>query len=131
MIGVDTNVLVRYLAQDDLIQSAKAMEFFERRLSPDTPGYISTVVIIETSWVLRRHYHWSGLELASILEKLLQADSLSVENEEQVSQAVKVLERGEGDFADALIGAAARGAGCSHVVSFDRKALRLPGFVPV
>ena len=128
MIGLDTNVLVRYLVQDDAAQSAKATQFIERQLSPAEPGFISAVVMAETAWVLRRSYGWAGSELASILERILQADALVVEAEEQVSEAVAALKVGAGSFTDALIGALARKAGCSHTVTFDRKALRLEGF---
>ena len=131
MIGLDTNVLVRYLVQDDPDQSAKATALMERRLTADEPGFISTVVMAETAWVLQRSYGWSGQDLASILEHILQVDVLVVEHDQQVAEAVSRLNAGEGSFSDALIAAMARGAGCSHTVTFDRRALRLPGFEPV
>ena len=131
MIGVDANVLIRYLVQDDPLQSAQATEFFEQRLSLDETGFISTVVLAETAWVLQRSYRWNGPELASILERLLQADVLVIEHEQPVADAVRSLKRGAGSFADALIGALANKAGCSHTVTFDKGALRIAGFKPV
>ncbi len=131
MIGIDTNVLVRYLVQDDAAQSATANDFMERRLTVDEPGYLSVVVMAETAWVLERRYGWSGQALAGILEQVLQADVLVVEHEQEVAEAVSMLNAGLGSFSDALVSAMARQAGCIHTVTFDRRALRLPGFAPV
>lgn len=50
MIGLDTNVLVRYLAQDDPTQSPRATEIIEQEISKEKPGYISSVVLVETVW---------------------------------------------------------------------------------
>jgi predicted nucleic-acid-binding protein len=128
MIGIDSNVLVRYLAQDDPVQSRKATELFERRLSSDDPGFISVVAMVETAWVLERAYRLSGRDVAAAIERTLQADTLIVENEQEVFTAMIALKEARGSFADALIGALGASAGCSHTVTFDRKALRLPGF---
>ena len=72
MIGLDTNVLVRYFAQDDPIQSAKAVQLIEHRLTEDEPGFISLVALVETVWVLQRHYRRGAPDVAEIVEGLLQ-----------------------------------------------------------
>ena len=131
MIGIDTNVLVRYLAQDDPDQSAVATELFENRLSAAHRGFISIVAITETAWVLDRSYHLGGQEIAAAIERVLQADALVVENEQAVFTSMIALKEGRGSFADALIGALGAAAGCSCTVTFDRKALRLGEFEPV
>jgi predicted nucleic-acid-binding protein len=131
MIGLDTNVLVRYLTQDDDIQSEKATTLIERDLSIDNPGYVSAVVVAETAWVLERTYGWSGPELGSIMEQLLQADILVLEHDAEVSAAAARAIRGGAAFTDALIGALALEAGCSYTATFDKKMLRLAGFKPV
>jgi predicted nucleic-acid-binding protein len=128
VIGLDTNVLVRYIAQDDPKQSLRATELIEKRLSEDRPGYISLPVIAETAWVLERALGLSSMEVAAAIERVLQVDVLVVEREQQVFEAMIALRDGAGSFADALIGALARKAGCDHVVTFDRKAARLPAF---
>ena len=128
MIGLDTNVLVRYLAQDDPIQSPKATQIMERRLSEDNPGFISLVTMAETVWVLDRAYGLSGEEIASAIERILQADTLFVQNEQEVFTAMVALKAGEGSFADALIAALGKWAGCNATLTFDRKAARLNGF---
>jgi predicted nucleic-acid-binding protein len=127
MIGLDTNVLVRYIAQDDAIQSQIATGFIER-LSERDPGFISVVAITETAWVLERAYRLSAEEVAKAIERTLQADALVVESEQEVFTAVIALKDGRGSFADALIGALGAKAGCSATVTFDQGALRLPGF---
>ena len=72
MIGLDTNILVRYLTQDDAVQSAKATEILERRLTPKNPGFVSVVVMVETVWVLDRAYGLAVQEIAATIERLLQ-----------------------------------------------------------
>jgi predicted nucleic-acid-binding protein len=128
MIGLDTNILVRYLTQDDPIQSPKATEIIERRLTEENRGFVSIVAIIETVWVLDRAYRLAAHEIAAAVEHLLQADVLFVENEQEVFTAMVALKEGQGSFADAVISALGARAGCSHTLTFDRKALRLPGF---
>jgi predicted nucleic-acid-binding protein len=128
MIGLDTNILVRYLAQDDPIQSPKATEIIERRLTEDDPGFVSVVAMVETVWVLERAYGLSGPEIAAAVERTLQADVLVIQSEQEVFAAMTVLKEGQGSFADALIGALGARAGCSRTLTFDREAARLPGF---
>jgi len=130
MIGLDTNVLVRYLAQDDPTQSQQATEIIERRLSPLNPGFLSVVAITETAWVLERAYGLSDLAVAAAIEQVLQSDVLVVESEQEVFAAMIALKEGRGAFADALIGALGARAGCSATLTFDQRALRLPGFQP-
>ena len=128
MIGLDSNILVRYLAQDDPIQSPKATEIIERRLTEENPGFVSIVAMVETVWVLDRAYGLGAHEIAAAVERMLQADVLVVENEQEVFTAMIALKQGQGSFADALIAALGARAGCSRTLTFDRKALRLSGF---
>ena len=128
MIGLDTNILVRYLAQDDPAQSHKATEIIEGRLTEESPGFISVAAIVEVAWVLDRAYGLSDNDVAAAIERILQADALLVENEQEVFAAMVALRDGNGSFADALIGALGARAGCTRTLTFDRKALRLPGF---
>ena len=128
MIGLDTNILVRYLAQDDPVQSPKAREIIERRLSEKDPGFVSVVAMVETVWVLDRAYGLASQEISAVIERMLQVDVLIIENEQEVFTAMVALKRGQGSFADALIGALATRAGCARTLTVDHKALRLPGF---
>ncbi len=104
MIGLDTNVIVRYLTQDDAIQSAKAARLIARSKEHD-PAFISVIAITETAWVLERVYGFSDAAIAAAIEGLLAADALLVECEQQVFEAAATLKDGRGSFADALIGA--------------------------
>jgi predicted nucleic-acid-binding protein len=128
MIGLDTNVLVRYLVQDDPIQSANATEIIERRLSVTNPGFLSVVAMVETVWVLDRAYGLPRHEIAAAVERVLQTDVLIVENEQEVFTAMTALKEGRGSFSDAVIAALSAKAGCSFTLTFDRKAIRIPGF---
>jgi predicted nucleic-acid-binding protein len=129
MIGLDTNVLLRYLAQDDPAQSPRATEIITRRLSEEEPGFVSLVTVLEVTWVLRSLYQRSRREIASDLEMILAADTLEVQNEQQVYHAVVALRNGTGTFQDALIGSLGIWRGCSVTLTFDEKAAqKLDGF---
>lgn len=128
MIGLDTNILVRYLTQDDPVQSPRATDLIERRLSEDNPGFISVVAMTETVWVLERAYGFADPDIAAVIERLLQAAVLVVENEAEVFTAMTALQEERGSFADALIGALDDKAGCSVTFTFDQRAARLPRF---
>jgi predicted nucleic-acid-binding protein len=128
MIGLDSNILIRYLVQDDPIQSPKATEIIERRVTEDNPGFVSIVAMVETVWVLDRAYGLAAREIAAAVERILQADVLVVEYEQEVFTAMIALKQGKGSFADAVIAALCAKAGCSRTLTFDRKALKLSGF---
>jgi len=128
MIGLDTNVLVRYLAQDEPRQAAKAREIIERRISLENPGFISIVTMVEAVWVLDRAYGLPNEEIAAAVERILQTDVFAVENEQIVFTAMVAMREGRGSFADAVIAGLGTKAGCAYTLTFDRKALRLAGF---
>jgi len=127
MIGLDTNILVRYFAQDDPIQSPQATEIIERRLTAENCGFVSIVAMVETVWVLDRAYGVADHEITNAIERALQADILVVESEQEVFTAMIALKEGRGSFADALIAALGARAGCFRTLTFDHKALRLTG----
>jgi predicted nucleic-acid-binding protein len=123
MIGLDTNVLVRYFAQDDAEQSTRATVLIES-LTDAKPGYLSQVVLIELVWVLQRCYDASREMTADTLERLLRTQELVVQDAEQVWQALRIYRQG-GDFADCLIARVAMAAGCDEVVTFDKGAAKV------
>jgi len=128
VIGLDTNILIRYLTQDDRAQSAKATEILEHRLTQNNPGFLSVVAMVETVWVLDRAYGLTAQEIATAVEQLLQVEVLAIENEQEVFTAMVALKQGRGSFADALIAELGARAGCTRTLTFDQKAIRLPGF---
>jgi predicted nucleic-acid-binding protein len=125
MIGIDTNVLVRFLTQDEPSQAAAANELFDG-FSEESPGYVSIVALLETVWVLRRAYK---AEMRAVLEfvlMLVNVDGIVVEQPDLVRRACQL--GGEGlDFADAIVALSGREKGCLETVTFDRKAARIPG----
>jgi predicted nucleic-acid-binding protein len=129
MIGLDTNVLLRYLVQDDPLQSRRATEIIEQRLTELDPGFVSLVTVLEIVWVLRSLYKRSRQQIANDIEMILAADTLEIQNEQEVYHAIVALRNGTGTFEDALIGALGIWRGCSATLTFDeRAAQKLHGF---
>lgn len=124
MIGLDTNVLVRYLAQDDPDQAARATRVVEQELTEKEPGFIGLIVLIETVWVLQRLYQASAEEIRETVNDLLGSRSVVVENRDVVARALGISKKNSCGFADAIIAASAYGAGCHRVMTFDRGAVR-------
>lgn len=130
MIGLDTNVLVRYIMQDDPLQSPKANLLIEA-LSVEAPGFIATVSVIELVWVLTSCYSLNRDQLAQALAALLRTKQFVVQQADQVLRALRVFEGGKADFADCLIACSAAYAGCSQTLTFDAGAIQYAGMVPV
>ena len=124
MIGSDTNVRVRYIAQDDAAQSARAERLIESECSPDSPGFVPLVVLVESVWVRESVYAATREEVAQIVRRLLSIRQLVVENSEVAWKALRAFEVSRADFADCLIHQTAMAAGCDRVVTFDRQASR-------
>lgn len=123
MIGLDTNVLVRYLTQDDPVQARKANHIIERALSTGSRVHVDAVVFCELVWVLKGVYEFERAEICSALEQLLDAAQVSVAGRAIVREALSSYRLGRGDFADCLIALNNDAAGCSSTATFD-KALR-------
>jgi predicted nucleic-acid-binding protein len=128
MIGLDTSVLVRYLAQDDKKQADRATRLVENELSETAPGFVALVVLVELCWVLKRLYGATPSELKATVRDLLGSRQLLLERRDLVTAALRRLGSAGGDFADAVIAAAAADAGCTHTATFDKSAARLGGF---
>ncbi len=122
MIGLDTNVVVRYLVQDHPEQSAVASALIDELTETD-PGYLSLVGVIELYWVLRRAYGVSAGRCAELLDGLLDARELRVDRD-AIVRAALAASRGGLDFADAVIAELGRAAGCARTVTFDPRAAR-------
>jgi predicted nucleic-acid-binding protein len=126
MIGLDTNVLVRYVAQDDSKQSPRATALVES-LNEDNPGFISLVAIVELVWVIQGCYDATKDDTIAVLERLLRVKTLYVENAEVVLQAVRLYANANADFADCLIERSGNHALCAHTMTFDSKAAQTAG----
>jgi predicted nucleic-acid-binding protein len=123
MIGLDTNVLIRYLMRDDPAQSAAAIKLI-RSFSSEAPGFLSLVVIAEIIWVLQSSYSFEKTQIEETLEILLRSHELTVERSDLVWQALRAYSAGRSDFADCLIERCSHAAGCSYTATFDRAASR-------
>ena len=128
MIGLDTNVVIRYLVQDDKKQSAAATRFIEKSLTTDNPGYISQTTLCEIVWVLQRCYAVNKQQVREIIEGLLTTKQLIVEGVEVAWKALRAFNANNAGFCDALIGQANIHNGCEQTVTFDKKAANLPEF---
>jgi len=123
VIGVDTNVLVRYIAQDDPAQSKRATRLIEHECSAAKPGYVSLVALVELVWVSESCYGATRGEIADIVRRILSIRQLVIEETETAWKALRVFESCKADFADCLIERTARAAGCSVVMTFDKAAV--------
>ena len=121
MIGVDTNVILRYMVQDDVIQSAAATRVFEG-FEPESPGFISAVAMIEMVWVLQSSYDASRQQIQRVVETLLRSRGLVVERSDLFWMALGTYSRGNADFGDCLIERCGHAAGCDYTLTFDRNA---------
>jgi predicted nucleic-acid-binding protein len=128
MIGIDTNVMIRFLTADDPVQSPRARQFILDSCSSASPGYVSNVVLCEMVWVLRQSYRFSRSDIGNAVERLLDTPQIAFEDTDHVSRALAIFRNSSADFADCLIGLLNQEAGCTSTFTFDRTAAALPGF---
>jgi predicted nucleic-acid-binding protein len=126
MIGLDTNVLVRYIMQDDLKQSPLASRLIESR-SVESRGFVPLVSVVELFWVMSSAYELDRGQLIAALEGLLRTKELVVERAEIVWKALRIFQTANVDFADCLIERSAAAAGCERTMTFDRGAAKNAG----
>ena len=123
MIALDTNVLVRYVMQDDPRQSARATRLIES-LTAEDPGFVPVVALVELVWVLSGSYALNRAQVTTVLETLLRSKELVVDRADLVTQALQRFSARHADFADALIERTANAAGCTATMSFDTGAVK-------
>ena len=128
MIGLDTNVLVRYITQDDANQSPKATRLVES-LRVDEPGFVSIVSVVELGWVLQASYGLTRDQIGQAVEALLRTKEISIEHSDNVLKALRVFNATSADFADCLIERSACAAGCDRTMTFDIGAAKVAGMV--
>ncbi len=122
MIGLDTNILVRYVTQDHSAQSAAAGSVMDS-LSSESPGFVSLVVLAELVWVLQFSYGFKKQEIEHVVDRLLRSRELIVERAEIVSQALRKFHLSRADFADCLIERSGHAAECLYTFTFDKRAV--------
>ena len=126
MIGVDTNILVRYLVEDDAVQTEMAADFLERRSSPARPAFVNRVVVAEVVWVLERVFRYPRHLIADNLSELLRTASIRVEDVDDVAEALGLYRDGA-DFTDALIGVSNARQVSATPSTHSRSCQKLPG----
>jgi predicted nucleic-acid-binding protein len=124
LIGIDTNVLARYIVQDDKKQSVIATEFIENNLKESNPGFINVIVLCELDWILMRAYGYDRSIRKNVFEKILVTREFIIEKSEIVRAAVNLFASSNLDLADCLIGFINRENACQTSVTFDKKAAR-------
>ena len=129
MLGLDTNVLVRFLVADDQRQFEKARRLIRQEADSGNPVLISQLVLLECEWVLRSRYGLAKEDILGAFSGLLDATDVRVEDEARVEEALFAWKESGAEFADCLIGARYRQLGCHAAVTFDAKAGKLPNFV--
>jgi predicted nucleic-acid-binding protein len=129
MLGIDTNVLVRYLVRDDQSQYVRARRLIHREVNTGEPVLVSLLVLLEMEWVLRSRYELAKPDIVAVLSSLLQTAELAFEDEPSVEHAIYSWKNSLAEFADCLIDARNRRLGCRATATFDRKALKLAGFI--
>ena len=122
MIGLDTNVLVRYIAQDDRRQAAKAIHVIEEQCSEMRPGFVAVIVIAELVWVLESCYGSARAEIVAVLQRILRTKQLVVQDAETTWKAVRLFEASKADFADCLIERIGAAHECEYTSTFDKRA---------
>ena len=130
MTGLDTNVLVRYVMQDDPRQSARATKPIES-FTGEEPGFVPLVAVVELVWVLTGSYGLARAQVAAALESLLRSKELVVDRADLVTQALSRYRSAGADFADALIERIAVAAGCATTMTFDAGAVKAASMTPV
>ncbi len=129
MLGIDTNVLVRFLVRDNETQFEKARKLVKREVTAGRRVFVNHLVLMESEWVLRSRYEVPKNQIIAAISGLLDADDIQFEDEPSIEEALFMWKDAAADFADCLIGAKNRRLGCVATVSFDVKASKLPGFI--
>lgn len=129
MLGVDTNVLVRFLIRDDEAQFEKARKLIKREVAAGRRVFVSQLVLLETEWVLRSRYGLSKSQIIEAISGLLDASDIRFEDEPAIEEALFISKDTTADFADCLIGSQNRRLGCRATATLDVKASKLPGFI--
>jgi predicted nucleic-acid-binding protein len=129
MLGIDTNVLVRFLLRDDEVQFGKVSRLIKREVGAKEDVFVSLLVLLETEWVLRSQYALKKRAIIEAISGLLDAMEVQFEDEPAVEETLFIWQDSAADFSDCLIGAHNRRLGCRATATFDTKALKLSAFV--
>jgi len=124
MIGIDTNVLVRYITQDDQQQSNEANHFIETQLTKESPGIISKIVLCELAWVLSTAYAYPKKQIAEVIQQILITQEFCIEDSENAFKALQLYQNKSAGYADCFLAQTHNTMGAKYTVSFDKKGLK-------
>lgn len=127
MIGIDTNIIIRFLTNDDPVQAKKVMRFFSQSEKNETQLFISSCVLLESIWVLESGYNFSKEDILTALNSLLHLPYITFENEGALSSFFNKVEYSKMDLSDALIGAVNKFKKCEYTLTFDKLAVSESG----
>ena len=128
MIGIDTNVLVRYIVHDDQRQAKTATQLIEHTCCPDNPGFINHIVLCELVWVLRRSYKLDKKNICQVIKQIIRTDRFLIQDIQLVWRALETFKEATADFADCLLGQRNLYAGCEYTATLDDAASQTPGY---
>ncbi len=131
MIGLDTNVVARYIVQDDAEQALAATRLIEGQCTERSPGHISVLVLAELVWVLASAYGYADSDVSRVILQLLRTTEFNIEDGDAVWAALRESEAGTAGFVDYLIAQRNRAAGCASTYTFDRRAAQGRHFAAV
>lgn len=126
MIGLDTNILARFFAQDDHRQSQQAVAVVGS-FTIENPGWVSLASVLELVWVFTSNFRAKRSDICKVLDQLIGKQEIVIENFDTLKQALDMYRRGNADFADCLISASASAAGCVRILTFDKDAAKTAG----
>ena len=129
MLGIDTNVLIRFLVRDDEAQFEKARKLIKREVAAGRRVFVNQLVLMEAERVLRSRYAVTKNQIIEAVSGLLDSTDVQFEDEPAIEEALFTWKETAADFADCLIVAKNRRLGCRATASFDAKAAKLPGFM--
>jgi predicted nucleic-acid-binding protein len=125
VVSLDTNVLIRFIVQDDVVQFRLAAQLVHQAKASGQRAVVTMLVVLECEWVLRSAYHYSKIQILSALGTLRTAGEVSIEDHPVLENALELWEQSTANFANCLILAHSRALGCSTMVTFDKRASKL------
>ena len=124
MIGIDSNILVRYITQDDSKQATRAEKLLTSKCSKDAPGFINRIVLCELAWVLEKAYHYSREQIVNTFEQLFTTTELEIDGGDEAWAALADFKEKNIDFSDAYIGYLNKAVGCEGTYTLDQQAAK-------
>ncbi|MHB1814112.1 MAG: PIN domain-containing protein [Steroidobacteraceae bacterium] len=127
MAGLDTNVLARWIVDDDPRQAARVKRLFEAAVARESPLFVPSTVMLELEWVLRSRYRFDKSTVLGAYNALLETQELEFQDEPAIERALSFYRQNSADFADCLHAGQCGSARRVPMITFDRRASRIPG----